>query len=258
MTQKTNKVNNTEDPGRADNFLYSAKTSGLVRSSARLIIFLIFTIIVSIALIFFVSRGFSRTISIAIFLVFFSLTIFEAITLKRIYSVKTRAIHRSMDRIIIDPGEKIIKYFAGIMRYGSGAGSYSFFGTGRNIAPENSLILTDKNIWAVAVPIEGSGKVISGTDMSKWQWIAMQEDIEKILSKMTNTMKFKDLIENCLDYIRIPLDTINNITFSDISNGLTIKTVGGDEYSYSIRDNKDYRYLKKLLSRIKDMLTPGA
>ena len=251
LTQKTNKINNAKDPNssRANSFVYGVKTSGLVRSSARLIVFLILTVIISIALIFFISRGFSKTISIAIFLVFFSLTIFEAITLKRIASVKTRSIYKSKDKkIIIDPGEKIIKYFTGIMRYGSGSGSYSFFGTGRNIAPENSLILTDKNIWLVVVPIEGSGKVISSTDISKWQWIAMQEDIEKILSKMVNTMKFKDLIENCLDYIKIPFSNINKITLSDISNSLTIKTIYGDKYSYSVRNKKDYINLKELLN----------
>lgn len=247
MTQKTNKVNNAEDPCRADDLLCSVKTAGLIKSSARLIIFLFFTIVISIALIFFISRGFSRTISIAIFLVFFSLTIFEAITLKRIYSIKNRVLHRSKDRIMVDPGEKIIKYFAGILRYGPGSGSYSFFGSGRNTAPENSLILTDKNIWAVAVPIAGSGKVIAGTDMSKWQWIAMREDIKKILSKMASDMRFEDLIESCSGYTRIQLDTIEKITFSGISNGLTIKTIGGDKYSYSVRDNEDYRVLKELL-----------
>lgn len=246
-----NKVNNVKDSdsSRANSFIYGVKTSGLIKSSARLIIFLILTIIISIALIFFISRGFSKTISIAIFLVFFSLAIFEAITLKRIASVKTRPIYKSKDKkIMIDPREKIIKYFTGIMRYGSGSGSYSFFGTGRNIAPENSLIFTDKNIWAVVVPIEGSGKVISGTDISKWQWIAMQEDIEKILSKKVSTMKFKDLIENCLDYIKIPFNNINKITLSDISNGFTITTKDGDKYSYSVRNKKDYKDLKDLLN----------
>jgi len=246
-----NKVNNVKDSdsSRANSFIYGVKTSGLIKSSARLIIFLIFTIIISIALIFFISRGFSKTISIAIFLVFFSLAIFEAITLKRIASVKTRPIYKSKDKkIMIDPREKIIKYFTGIMRYGSGSGSYSFFGTGRNIAPENSLIFTDKNIWAVVVPIEGSGKVISGTDISKWQWIAMQKDIEKILSKKVSTMKFKDLIENCLDYIKIPFNNINKITLSDISNSFTITTKDRDKYSYSVRNKKDYKDLKDLLN----------
>lgn len=246
-----NKVNNVKDSdsSRANSFIYGVKTSGLIKSSARLIIFLILTIIISIALIFFISRGFSKTISIAIFLVFFSLAIFEAITLKRIASVKTRPIYKSKDKkIMIDPREKIIKYFTGIMRYGSGSGSYSFFGTGRNIAPENSLIFTDKNIWAVVVPIEGSGKVISGTDISKWQWIAMQKDIEKILSKKVSTMKFKDLIENCLDYIKIPFNNINKITLSDISNSFTITTKDRDKYSYSVRNKKDYKDLKDLLN----------
>ena len=244
------KTNNIKDPdsSRADSFIYGVKTSGLIRSSARLIIFLILTVIISIASIFFISRGFSKTISIVIILVFLSLTIFEAITLKRISSAKTRSAYRAKDKkVIIDPGEKINKYFAGIKRYGSGSGSYSFFGTGKNIAPENSLIITDNNIWAVTVPIEGSGKVISGTDISKWQWVAMQGDIEKILSNMVNTMEFKDLIENCLDCIKIPFNHIDNISFSDISNGFTIKTMGGGKYSYSLRNKKDYTDLKELL-----------
>jgi len=237
------------DSSRANSFTHGLKAIGIMKSSTRLIIFLFLTIITSIALIFFISRGFSKTISIAIFLVFFSLAIFEAITLKRIASVKTRPIYKSKDKkIMIDPREKIIKYFTGIMRYGSGSGSYSFFGIGRNIAPENSLIFTDKNIWAVVVPIEGSGKVISGTDISKWQWIAMQKDIEKILSKKVSTMKFKDLIENCLDYIKIPFNNINKITLSDISNGFTITTKDRDKYSYSVRNKKDYKDLKDLLN----------
>ena len=237
------------DSSRANSFIHGLKAIGIIKSSTRLIIFLFLTIITSIALIFFISRGFSKTISIAIFLVFFSLTIFETITLKRIATVKTRSMYKSKDKnILIDPGEKINKYFAGIMRYNSGSGSYSFFGVGKNIAPENALIFTDKNIWVVVVPIKGSGKVISGTDISKWQWVTMQEDIEKILSKMVNTMEFKDLVENCLDYFKIPFSSINNITLSEISNGFTIITKDRDQYSYSVRNKKDYKDLKGLLN----------
>lgn len=206
-------------------------------------------------MIFFISRGFSKTISIVIFLIFFLISIFEAITLKRIASVKTKILYESKDgEIITDPHEKIKNYFTGIMRYGSGSGSYSFFGTGKNIAPENSLIFTDKNIWAVSVPLKGSGKVISGTDISKWQWIAMQQDTDKILARMVSSMELKDLIRKCLHHIKIPFKNIKKIEFSDISNGLTITLRHGEKYSYSIRNKKDYMDLKELINPLKTKL----
>lgn len=249
--QEDNKIKDT-DSRKAVYFTDVISTAGISKSSARLIIFLILTIITSIAAIFFISRGFSKTISITVLLVFLLLTAIEAITLKRVVSVKTRSLNDLKDReIITDPQEEIKKYFAGIMRYGSGSGSYSFFGTGKNIAPENSLIVTNKNIWVVSVPLEGSGKVISDTDISKWQWMTMQEDVERILAEMAGTMKIKELIENCLDHIKIPFDGISKIVFSDISNGLTISTKKGSKYSYSVRNKKDYKSLKQLLNSFK-------
>jgi len=252
--KKDNTIKDT-DSGRTGYFTDSVRTVGIIKSSTRLLIFMILTIIVSAVSIFFISRGFSKTIGIAAFLVFLLLTIFEAVTLKRVISVKNRSLNDLKDRkIIIDPREKIKKYFTGIMRYGSGSGSYSFFGAGRNIAPENSLIVTDKNIWVVSVPLKGSGKVISGTDISKWQWIAMQEDIERVLAEMVGTMKLSELIENCLSHIKISFDNINKIVLSDISNGLTITTKNGNKYSCSIRKEKDYKSLKQLLGPLIDKL----
>ena len=124
----------------------------------------------------------------------------------------------------------------------------------KNIAPENSLIITGKNIWVVSVPLKGSGKVISDTDISKWQWLTMQEDIERILAEMVSTVKLNELIENCLYYIKISFESIAMILLSDISNGFTIKTKNGKKYSYSISNGKDYKGFKLLMDQLENKL----
>jgi hypothetical protein len=146
------------------------------------------------------------------------------------------------------PGEILTDYIAGIMRYGSGAVSYSVLDTGKNMAPENCLLITNKGIRAVTVPVSGAGKVVSGTDISKWQWMTMQSGIEKALKDMINIMSLGEILHACGKHIFVSGDEIAGIKFSDISNGVTVTTKDKKKYSWSVRDKDDYGRAKNILS----------
>jgi hypothetical protein len=154
----------------------------------------------------------------------------------------------SADSIL--PDEILTDYIAGIMRYGSGAVSYSFLDTGENMAPENCLLITNKGFRAVTIPVSGAGKVISGTDISKWQWLAMQDGIEKALQEMIRIMTLEEILHVCGKHIFILCDEIADIRFSDMSNGVTVITKEKKKYSWSVRNKDDYVRARNILPAI--------
>lgn len=252
MSKKPNEdvVNQISSPDNSRGFTEAAKTVGVVKSIKGLIVAGIWAVIIIPSSIFFMTKGLPKIIGIPAIAVIAGIVIIEAIQLKRAYSVDTRPENDNNIEITVDPDEVLEHYIAGIWRYGSGAGSYSVLGTGKNRTPENCLLITNKNIWAVTVPLEGAGKIISGTDISMWQWITMREDIEKMLKEMINIMTLEELIKACGAGVLIPKGEIAKFKTSEISNGVTFVMKNRKKFSYSIRNKEDYERAKSMLGSL--------
>lgn len=233
----------------AKDFAATVKTIGIAKSAKGLASSIIWAAIITAASIYLMSIGIPKIIGFAIITVFAGIILIEALQLKRAYSVDTRpdGSNDGCAQVGIQPDEVLEDYIAGIQRYGWGAGSYAVLGTGKNHTPENALLITNKNIWAVTVPLEGAGKVISGTDISMWQCMTMQKEIEGILKGMLAAMTLEELIMTCGKHVLIPRDDIVQVKKSDISFGITFITRSRKKYSYSIRNKEDYEKAKKML-----------
>ena len=229
-------------------FTDTAKNVGIARSVYGLVRSVVMALIVTAAAILLMSVGLPIYIGIPIIAVFALIIVVGVIQYKRARSVDTKPVENTGGaETAVDPGEVLTDYIAGLRRYGRGAGSYSVLGTGRNLAPENSLLVTNKNIWAVTVPLEGAGKVISGADISEWQWLAMQKDIENTLKGMVDAMTLEDLVKTCGKCVKVSRSEIIRIKTADISQGVTFFTSNRRKYSYSIRNREDYEHLKKIM-----------
>ncbi|PKM50306.1 MAG: hypothetical protein CVV02_11785 [Firmicutes bacterium HGW-Firmicutes-7] len=171
---------------------------------------------------------------------------------RRATTISTPYISGEKDKFVINIGsdEVLCNYIAGIWKYDSDANAYEILGSGKNKAPENSLLITNKNIYAITVPLEEIGIESSGMNLSKWQWLNMQKEIEGILKKMLNTMMLEELINSCINYIQISKDNIKSIKTNDLSNGLAIVTKDKRKYHYSIRHNEDYERAQKIFAKM--------
>lgn len=136
---------------------------------------------------------------------------------------------------------------AGIMRIGASLGGYSLLGTGRIKATENALLVTDRNILAVTVPLPGAGRIMSGTNISMWQWLMSAQKIKDWLSAHTT------ILSEMLNRLSVNQITswseIEKIDFDDSSQSVIMHKLADSELRYSIRDKDEYTKAKELFKK---------
>ena len=165
---------------------------------------------------------------------------------KRIESIKLQNQVKQTQPIQNYQGEKIINSIAGIMRTGVGSGSTSVLGVGEVSHPENAMVITNKRILLIFVPIAGADKIIDGADINVWQWLLAKKDIENKLRNMLNSMAIVDILRSDRRNFSIDYNNIERVKFGNISKSIEIITKDGKKFKYSIRDKKDFEKAKTL------------
>jgi hypothetical protein len=243
---KDDKRNNQENDVKKQgtrHFAKTLKTIAISRSLIWLIVSLIVLFALSIRSSYLIDLGIPRLIVIASIVLLSMLSMIFLIQLKRAYSVSL-APKGTPDPFVIAQTETLIMGIPAIMRYDLSAGSYSILGTGKSFAPENAFLLTNENIWAVTVPVEGAGKVISNAEINKWNWTVGAKDIEERFKQMIESMSLKELILSCESHKRIANKDITWWKAEDRSHGIHFKTADGKKYAYAVRNLSDYKRLK--------------
>ena len=224
-------------------FAKTVKRIAIGRSLFWLIVSFALLVTCIIASSYLIDLGMPLFIMIAAIALFMFLTIIFSIQLKRIHLISLEP-ERSAKEVVVGKTETIMISIPSIMRYDQGAGSYSILGTGKSFSPENAFLLTNENIWAVTVPVEGAGKVIAGTEINKWNWMTDAKEIREQLKQMTEAMTLRQIILSCESHRRIANQDIIWWQAKDSSQGIHFKTIQGITYAYSIRDFSDYEKLK--------------
>ncbi len=143
--------------------------------------------------------------------------------------------------------EKVIGYIAGIMNAGGVFTEYSVLGKGEVFHPENAMIVTDKRVLFVLVPLPGAGQVIEDTNISLWQLMLAKKDIENKLKEMLSSMTLNQIMQSSPKNHFINLEDIKQVKISWLLKNLIIITKSNKKYKYSIRDKEDREKAKKLL-----------
>lgn len=144
--------------------------------------------------------------------------------------------------------EKIIDYIAGIMN-AKGATSYSFLGKGKVFHPETAMIITNKRLLLIVIPLPGAGEVIGNTNISLWQLMFAKKDIEAKLKKMISKMTLQQILNSNPKNYSIDISNISKAKISFFTKTLILTTQDNHTYKYSIRDNKDREKIKNLLKQ---------
>ncbi len=122
-------------------------------------------------------------------------------------------------------------------------GSYSVLGTGKNFAPENTLLITNYRLLFIQVPVSGGDKVINGVDYAQENFLFNRSNIQKNGEEMLKNNSIPQL----LPLIR------NEILYKDIKNLIInkyiirVETEKGDKLRYAFMDKEYLGLLDKIL-----------
>ncbi|MBR9682695.1 MAG: hypothetical protein GOV02_03385 [Candidatus Aenigmarchaeota archaeon] len=153
--------------------------------------------------------------------------------------------------ICVLPNEKITDYIAGIMRSFNIRGrhrlGYSALGRGRVLSSnENAMIITNKSIYLIHVPLAGSNLILAGTDISMLEFMAAKKDIEKKIKNMIKKISLQEILDATSSDFVIRIDDIESIKIGKLSKNLIFMMKDNSQHSYGIRDEKDRERARRL------------
>jgi hypothetical protein len=145
----------------------------------------------------------------------------------------------------IPADEVMVDYVVGVLAVGMRAASFGTFGGVTASHPENAIILTNKNVRFVYVPIAG-GEVLSAPASDVLNVVTgvgslfVQGDIEEKLKSILSTGGLPALANTDAKNFAIPLENLSEVKFNILGNAVFVDTAG-KEYSYGLSkaENKE-------------------
>lgn len=152
-----------------------------------------------------------------------------------------------VNKTFVYPNEIIKGYYAGIMKAGFGIRSVSTLGAGKIRNPENAIILTDKQVLIVYVPVDGGNKQIMDVDAGMWQWMLSKKGIEDKLRSILSTVPLSDFVQSSSYNFGIRYEDILKVEFGKLNRNIKFVTKS-ENYSYSVRDKDDFESMKQIFA----------
>lgn len=174
--------------------------------------------------------------------------VLQVIELKRIASVDVRRPDGGEEeRVEIGDGEILLESLPGIMRYGWKSGGHEIMGKGKSIAPENALLITNKAIWVLTVPLPGSGQVVAGTNISVWQWQTAYQDIRQGLEYLVSSRTLEELLHRNRGKRLMRWEEIKHVEAKPHRMTLLLVREDGEKFGYVFRQIEDFEKAKRAL-----------
>lgn len=130
------------------------------------------------------------------------------------------------------------------MRSGLGIRGFEILGRGKNLMPENAMIITNKRVYFVTVPVDGANTMVSGTDIGMWQWILSSNDIKNKINEMLEKGELNNLLNSSDANHFIELGNSKISSGTNLTQKICFKGSSG-KLCYSIRDKSDFIAIKK-------------
>ena len=171
---------------------------------------------------------------------------FDVIVLKRTAAVDLNApAEPAAGNVGLEPGEVLVDTIPAVMQYGK-TRSVAVLGTGKVLIPENALLITNKAIWALTVPLPGVDKVVAGADIGKWQWMSAYQDIINTLREMISTLPLHEVLKQGRAKRLMGWNEIKDAKTLPFTQAISLTRTDGKTFGYSIRLKKDYQRAKEI------------
>lgn len=184
-------------------------------------------------------------VSLLLLFIALCLVVIDILVLKRFLAVDLEAPY-GLEEVRIEPDERIEAVIPAVIRQGI-IRSWSALGAGQVMQPENALLVTDRSIWAITVPLEGSDRVLADLDIGKWQWLHGYREIRETLSAMREQLDLKTVLELGRGHRLMGKEEVREVRGQDLSQILTLVRQDGRSYRYAVRLKEDYDQARKFL-----------
>jgi len=219
--------------GVAGGLLRLARTLGLAVLLLGLAVFLLYT-------------GMPWYIGAGLIIIAAGIVVLDVIVLKRTAAVDLHAPPESdTGEVELEPDEILVESIPAVMQYGK-TRSVAVLGTGKVLTPENALIITNKAIWALTVPLAGVDEVVAGTDIGKWQWMSAYQDIINGLQEMISTLPLPELLKQGRAKRLMGWEEIKDAKTLPFTQAISLAKANGKKFGYAIRLKEDYQRAKKI------------
>jgi hypothetical protein len=175
-----------------------------------------------------------------------AIVVVDIISLKRMTRVDLNTPNEPVsENVELELGEYLVDTIPAVMQYGK-TRSVEILDTGKVLTPENTLIITNRAIWTVTVPLSGGDKVVSGTDIGKWQWMMAYQDIIKILQEMVTTLPLDEVLKQGRAKRLMRMEEIKRAKSLPFTYAISLTRTDGKKFGYSIRTKEDYMRAKEI------------
>lgn len=206
-------------------------------------------IIVTLILVFFMTRGLPLYMGLPIILFAVALFILELLRLRKAAMVSLEPLS-GLPSVKIDfsPNEKILTTFSGIMRIGFYLrNSITFIDTPQIKRPENAMIVTDKRILFLYVPLAGADKMM-GADIGMWDWMLAKKDIKSRLDGMIFNFSLLEIYSSHPKNFALNFEDLTKVSFSNFQRRINFYSSDHKKCSYSFRDKADFERAKQVFA----------
>lgn len=231
---------------RADKLAATVQRVGVAGGLFRLVKTLGLALLLLGLAVFLLHIGFPWYIGAALIVIAAGIVAFDVIVLKRTAAVDLNAsVEPVAGNVELEPGEVLVDTIPAVMQYGK-TRSVAVLETGKVLTPENALLITNKAIWALTVPLPGVDKVVASADIGKWQWMSAYQDIIHALRKMIAALPLHEVLKQGRAKRLIGWDEIKDAKTLPFTQTISLTGTDGKKFGYSIRLKEDYQRAKEI------------
>jgi hypothetical protein len=143
----------------------------------------------------------------------------------------------------VDADEVVQIVACGILRVDPHLRNVAILDRGNVHSPENTLLLTDKALYMVYVPIGGGDNVLLGIDLGMAEFYLANKELKAAVQSMLESDSLTKIVNRSPANRRIELSNIKQLSFHD--NGNIVELISEEEkFKYTLRDQEEYSTLK--------------
>lgn len=238
--------NNPQRGTRGDKLAATVQQVGVARGIGSLVKTVIFAVILAVLALIFRFIGVPWFIWTGMLFIAAAVVALDVMTLKRTARVDLATLNKPVpENVELETEEYLVDTIPAVMQYGK-ARSTSVLGTGQVHTPENALLVTNRAVFALTVPLLGADKVVSGTDIGMNQWMWAFKDISSKLQEMIEIMPLDEVLKQCRAQRLMGLEDIKEARTYPFTQNISLKRKDGKKFGYSVRVKEDYLKAKEI------------
>jgi len=231
---------------RANKLAAAVQRVGVAGGLFRLVKTLGLAVLLLSLAVFLLYIGLPWYVGAALIVIAAGIVAFDVIVLRRTAAVDLNApAEPAAGNVELEPDEALVDTIPAVMQYGK-TRSVAVLGTGKVLIPENALLITNKAIWALTVPLPGVDKIVAGADIGKWQWMSAYQDIINALREMVVTLPLREVLKQGRAKRLLGWNEIKDAKTLPFTQAISLTGTDGKRFGYSIRLKEDYQRAKEI------------